>query len=88
MKPRMWIGRTLWIGGASLGIGIVSGLLSLVLSALGDSTAAEAVHGVTLVALTIFIGNFVALVVVLALNELQRSEPPPDRNASHGPGDP
>jgi len=87
VKPRMWIGRTLWIGGSSLGIGIVSGLLSVVLGALGDSMAAEAVRGVTLVALTIFTVTFVTLVFVLALIELQRSESPPDRNASPGPGD-
>lgn len=72
---RIWIGRTLWSGGASLGIAIVSGLLSLVLRALGDRSAAEAVNGVTLVTLTVFVLAVVLMVVLLALCELQRNTP-------------
>jgi hypothetical protein len=71
---RPWIARTLWGGGVALGISIVSGLLSLVLAASGDGAGADAVRGVALVATTVFALSFLALVVILALNELRHSE--------------
>ena len=76
MTQREWIARALWSGGTSLGIAVISGLLSLVLTALGDRTGADAVRGVTLVALSVFVLSFLALVVILAVNELHRSDPP------------
>ncbi len=76
MNLRMWISRTLWSGGVAFGIAIVSGLLSLVLRALGDRSAADAVNGVTLVTLTVFVIGLIVLVVLLALCELQRSQQP------------
>ncbi|MBS0203683.1 MAG: hypothetical protein JSS49_12330 [Planctomycetes bacterium] len=76
---RIWIARTLWIGGAALAISLLAGLLSLVLMTLGDQSGAEAVRGVTLVTLAVFILDFTGLVVLLAVCELQRREPP-DRN--------
>ena len=76
MNLRVWIARALWSGGASLGIAVISGLLSFVLTSLGDRTGAEAVRGVTLVALSVFTLSFVALVVILAVNELRRGDPP------------
>lgn len=76
MKPRLWIGRTLWCGAASLGVAFLGGMLSTVLKSLGDAAAAEAVHGVTLVAMTSFGVALVVLVVILALIELQRDGSP------------
>ena len=76
MNLREWIARALWSGGVSLGIAVIAGLLSFVLTALGDRTGADAVRGVTLVALSVFVLSFIALVVMLAVNELQRGEPP------------
>ncbi len=76
MKLRVWIASALWSGGASLGITIVSGMLSLVLISLGDHAGSEAVRGVTLVSLAVFALSLVVLVVILALNELHRSDPP------------
>jgi len=73
---RIWISRALWSGSAALGIAIVSGLLSLVLRALGDRSAADAVNGVTLVTLTVFALSLIVLVVLLSLCELQRSDHP------------
>jgi hypothetical protein len=74
VKLRQWIVRALWTGGAALGIGILSGVLALVLSAVGDQTGAEAVRGVLLVALSVFGLALVSLVVILAINELLRKE--------------
>ncbi len=76
MNLRVWIARALWGGGASLGIAVLSGLLSFVLTSLGDRTGADAVRGVTLVALSVFVLSFIALVVILAVNELHRGNPP------------
>jgi len=73
---RVWIARALWSGGGSLGIAIVSGMLSLVLMSLGDRTGSEAVRGVTLVSLAVFALSLVALVVILAVNEVRRGDPP------------
>lgn len=76
MRPivnlRPWIARALWSGAASLGIGLVAGLLSLVLKAAGDGTGASAVRGVMLVATCVCGLAVLALVVLLAANELQR----------------
>lgn len=76
MRPRLWIARILWCGAASLGIALLSGMLSVVLKTLGDPSAAEAVHGVTLVSSVLFALAVVALVVILAFLELQRGDPP------------
>jgi hypothetical protein len=57
-------------------VAVVAGLLSLVLGSLGDTSGAEAVRGVTLVMTTVFVLAIVALVVLLAINELRRSDPP------------
>ena len=76
MTLRVWIARALWSGGVSLGIAVLSGLLSFVLTALGDRTGADAVRGVTLVAMSVFVLSVIALVVILAVNELHRGEPP------------
>lgn len=72
---REWIARALWSGAAALGLAILSGLLSLVLLALGDRTGAESVRGVTLVTLFVFTLDIVVLVVLLAACELRRSDP-------------
>lgn len=64
----------MWSGGISLGIGSLSGLLSLVLSSVGDRSGAEAVRGVTLVAATTGMLALIALVVILAVKELQQPE--------------
>ena len=80
MKPRMWIGKTLWCGAASLGIAFLGGMLSAVLKSVGDASGAEAVFGVTLVALASFAVAVVALVVILACIELQRGDPPSGPN--------
>ena len=74
MNLRRWILRSLWSGGVSLGIGLLSGLLSVVLGALGDGKGVDAVHGVTLVAFSVFGIALVTLVVILAVNELAREE--------------
>lgn len=80
MKLRMWIGKTLWCGAASLGIAFLGAMLSAVLKSLGDASAAEAIHGVTLVALASFAVAVVALVAILAFIELQRGDPPSGPN--------
>ena len=72
MNLRSWIARALWSGAASLGIGLVAGLLSLVLRATGDGSGAAAVRGVMLVSISICGLAVVALVVLLAANELQK----------------
>ncbi len=70
MNLRSWIARALWSGTASLGIGFVAGLLSLVLKAAGDHSGAAAVRGVMLVAITVFGLTIVSLVVMLAAKEV------------------
>ena len=76
MRPivnlRPWIARALWSGAASLGVGLIAGLLSLVLNAAGDGSGAAGVRGVLLVSLSVCGLAVVALVVLLAANELQR----------------
>ena len=72
MKLRPWIARALWSGAASLGIGLVAGLLSLVLMSVGDGLGAAAVRGVLLVAISVSGLAIVAIVVLLAVNELQK----------------
>lgn len=74
MNLRFWIARTLWADGISLAIAVISGLLSLVLAESGDLSAAKAVFGVTLVSLTVFVLGLATLVIILALNELQRTD--------------
>ncbi|MEK6259562.1 MAG: hypothetical protein AABP62_13170 [Planctomycetota bacterium] len=74
MNLRPWIARALWSGAASLGIGLVAGLLSLVLKATGDGSGAAAVRGVMLVAMCVGGLAVVALVVLLAANELQKPD--------------
>ena len=74
MNLRPWIARALWSGAASLGIGLIAGLLSLVLRAAGDGSGAAAVRGVMLVAISVCGLAVVALVVLLAANELQRRD--------------
>ena len=71
---RPWIARALWSGAASLGIGLVAGLLSLVLKAAGDGSGAAAVRGVMLVAISVGGLAVVALVVLLAAHELQKPD--------------
>ncbi len=72
MNLRPWIARALWCGAASLGIGFVAGLLSLVLKAAGDGSGAAAVRGVLLVSVSVCGLAVVALVVLLATNELHK----------------
>ena len=72
MNLRPWIARALWSGAASLGIGLVAGLLSLVLRAAGDGSGAAAVRGVMLVSISVSGLAVLALVVLLAANELQK----------------
>ena len=72
MNLRPWIARALWSGAASLGIGLVAGLLSLVLKAAGDGSGATAVRGVLLVSISVCGLAVLALVVLLAANELQK----------------
>ena len=62
----------MWSGAASLGIGLVAGLLSLVLMSVGDGLGAAAVRGVLLVAISVSGLAIVAIVVLLAVNELQK----------------
>ena len=69
---RLWIARALWSGAASLGIGLVAGLLSLVLKTAGDGSGAAAVRGVMLVSISVCGLAVLVLVVLLAANELQR----------------
>ena len=73
---RPWIVRALWSGVASLGIGLVAGLLSLVLKAAGDGSGAAAVRGVMVVSISICGLAVLSLVVLLALNELQKPSDP------------
>ena len=74
MNLRPWIARALWSGAASLGISLVAGLLTLVLTAAGDGSGAAAVRGVMLVSISICGLAVVALVVLLAVNELQQPD--------------
>lgn len=87
VKLRAWIARVLWTGGGALGIGMISGLLSLILDVSGDKAGAEAVRGVMLVALIVFVLDLVSLVVLLAVVELRRSENncPPVGRPGHSP---
>lgn len=81
MKIRRGISGTLWLGGVSLGFAGLAGLLSWVLSAMGDRVGSAAVRGVALVAVSSFVLAFVTLVILLAWAELNRSEvsTPPDQ---------
>jgi Na+/melibiose symporter-like transporter len=67
-----WIARALWSGAASLGIALVAGLLSLVLKSAGDDSGAAAVRGVMLVSVSVCGLTALALVALLAVNELQK----------------
>jgi hypothetical protein len=69
---RPWIARALWSGAGSLGIGLLSGLLSLVLKAAGDGSGSAAVRGVMLVAISVCGLSVLSLVVLLAAIELQK----------------
>ena len=71
---RPWIARALWSGAASLGISLVAGLLTLVLTAAGDGSGAAAVRGVMLVAITVCGLSALSLVVLLAALELQKPD--------------
>ncbi len=73
---KVWIARALWSAAASLAIGIVSMLLSVVLAGLGDQKGAEAVVGVCLVSAAVFTVSLITLVAILAVRELQRDDPP------------
>lgn len=72
MNLRPWIARVLWSTVGSLGISLVAGLLSVVLSAAGDGAGGTAVRGVMLVAVSVFGLCIVSLVVLLAASELLR----------------
>ena len=74
MNLRPWIARALWSGAASLGISLVAGLLTLVLTAAGDGSGAAAVRGVMLVAITVCGLSALSLVVLLAAIELQKPD--------------
>jgi len=72
-----WIARVLWSGAAALGVGFIAGMLALILRSVGDASGAMAVRGVMLVSVAVFTLSLVSLVVLLAVNELTRSNQPP-----------
>ncbi len=77
MNLHSWIARALWSGAVALGIGLIAGMLALILRSVGDKSGAMAVRGVMLVSVAVFTLSLVSLVVLLAVNELTRSNQPP-----------
>ncbi|MCX7406901.1 MAG: hypothetical protein NTZ32_02355 [Planctomycetales bacterium] len=77
MNLHSWIARVLWSGAVALGIGFIAGMLALILRSVGDASGAMAVRGVMLVSVAVFTLSLVSLVVLLAVNELTRSNQPP-----------
>jgi hypothetical protein len=74
VKLHVWIARALWSGAVSLGVGLLAGMLSLILRSVGDVPGSMAVRGVMLVCVLAFVLSLVSLVVLMAVNELNRAE--------------
>jgi len=81
VKYRPYLLRSLWTGAVLVVLFLVVLFVWLALSSLGDSAGAEAAKAITL-ALAICLGfDLLAIIVLLALAELERTAPP------HGSGD-
>jgi len=78
MDFRVWIVRGLWSQLASLLLVALTGILSLLLSLAGDAAGAAALRALALVAGVLFMTSHVALVVLLAIRELNRDRVRPD----------
>ena len=74
MNRRAFIARTLWSGAILTVLLILSGALWAVLNALGDRAGGQGAKGVFLVAAVCWLLNFVTLVVLLALAQLDSRE--------------
>jgi hypothetical protein len=78
---RRLIPLSLWTGAALLIVAAVAGALWGILQLAGDAQGAAGAKGVTLVAVVLWVLDFVGLVVVLALIELGRGrDKTPDRD--------
>lgn len=78
MDFRVWIVRGLWSQLISLLLVTLTGLLSLLLSLAGDAAGASALRALALVAGVHFGISHVALVVLLAIRELDRDRVRPE----------
>ena len=74
MNCRACIMPLLRTGAGLLVVLVVAAVLWALLAAVGDHTGAAGARGVTLAAAICWALDFVALVVVLALNEVMKSE--------------
>lgn len=78
MDFRIWLIRGLWSQLVSLLLVALTGLLSFLLSLAGDAAGASAVRALALVAGVLFVVSHIALVVLLAIRELDRGRVRPD----------
>ena len=74
VKMRAAIAASLWIGGLLFVVLIVSAVLWLGMSSLGDHAGAQGAKGVALVALVCSVLNLITLVVLLAVAQLTTLE--------------
>ena len=78
----MWLVRSLWAGASLLVALTVAASLWWLLGALGDTTGARIAKGISL-GLAICWGiNLVGVIVLVALGQLETSEPPPEPDES------
>ncbi len=84
MDLRPYIRGTLWAGGLLLIALVVSGVLRLILDAVGDQPGSQGTKGVALVAIVGLVLDVLTLNVLLALCELTR----PNAGPSHVQHDP
>lgn len=84
MDFRVWIVRGLWSQLVSLLLVALTGPLSLLLSLAGDAAGASALRSLALVAGVLFVISHVALVILLAIRELDRDRVRPDGKPETG----
>jgi len=86
MKLQLYLRGCLWGGGLLIVVLLVAGTLWLALATAGDQAGSQGAKGVALVAIVCLVLDFAALVVLLALAELTRTEGrPADRPPSEDP---
>jgi hypothetical protein len=86
MKLQSYLRGCLWAGGLLIVVLLVAGTLWLALAAAGDQAGSQGAKGVALVAIVCLVLDLGALVVLLALAELTRTEGrPTDRPPSEDP---
>ncbi len=73
MNVPAYLKAALWAGGVLTLVLLVSALLWLTLTVLGDQAGGQGAKGVAMVAIVCLVLDLIALVVLLALAEIRRS---------------